>query len=168
MFVHSQQCDLAGLLQNGKWAQNQKWPAKWPAPIFRGAPTRDFGPFGPEDPPPRSARESVPEKQGVLGSVWGSAPGILWGGSAQNVSKKWLKSVQKDTFTSLLEGPQGHFSRHFRAHPGFWRHSLGHFGGGTSGPKGSKTPVRGWRVLNSKWHFPAEMSVDFKFRLKKG
>ena len=33
-----------------------------------------------------------------------------------------------DTFKSLLEGPQGHFSRHFRAHPDFWRHSLGHFG----------------------------------------
>ena len=33
-------CDLAGLLQNGKWAHNQKWPekwpAKWPAAIFRG------------------------------------------------------------------------------------------------------------------------------------
>ena len=28
-------CHLAGLLQNGKRAQNQKCPAKWPAAIFR-------------------------------------------------------------------------------------------------------------------------------------
>ena len=37
-------------------------------------PTRVFGP----EVPPRSARrrESVPEKRGVPGSVWGSAPGI--------------------------------------------------------------------------------------------
>ena len=33
-----QLCVLAGLLQNGKWAQNQNWSAKWPAAIFRGVP----------------------------------------------------------------------------------------------------------------------------------
>ena len=42
---------------------------------------------------------------------------------------------------SLLEGPEGHFPRQFRAHPNFWRHSLGHpqvhFG-----PEGPKTPAR--------------------------
>ena len=102
--------------------------------------------------PPRSARESVPETQGVPGSVWGSAPGILWAPSP-NVSKKWLKSVCLDTFKSLLEGPQGHFSRHFRAHPDFWRHSLEH---SCRGPASSQrerpflTAVEGQWCPNSK------------------
>ena len=45
--------------------------------------------------------------------------------SPKSVPKKSLKRLFLDTFKSLLEGPQGHFSRRFRAHPDFWRHSLG-------------------------------------------
>ena len=56
------------------------------------------------------------------------------------VQKVTYKETLLDTFKSLLEGPQGHFSRHFRAHPDFWRHSLGRSQTwGTSGPTGPKS-----------------------------
>ena len=82
--------------------------------------------------PPRSARESVPEKRGDTRCAWeclseGSRDPLSPGPKCvQKVTQKCLKRHFFDTFQSLLEGPQGHFSRHFRAHPDFWRHSLGH------------------------------------------
>ena len=49
------------------------WPMDWE---LAGPLQESSGPSGPKT--PLSARESVPEKRGVPGSVWGSAPGILW------------------------------------------------------------------------------------------
>ena len=95
--------------------------------------------------PPRSARERVSPKSGVCLEV---SEGVLQGSfeprpkmcpkSDLKVSKKTLL----DTFKSFLEGPQGHFPRHFRTHPDFWRDSLGH-SQGHFGPEGPEDSCRG-------------------------
>ena len=55
-----------------------------------------------------------------------------------------------DTLKSLLQGPQGNFPRNFRAHPAFWRDSLGHSQGHFRYISGPKTPAAGRVFLKAK------------------
>ena len=109
------------------------------------APYRSLRAIRARSPPPKCPRE-CPRKAGCAWECLRECsrdplrPGPK---CVQKVSKKTLFGQ----FYVTLEGPQGHFSRHFRAHPGFWRHSLGH-SQEHFGPEGPEVPpVGGRRVL---------------------
>ena len=103
--------------------------------------------------PPRSARVSL--KSGVCLEV---SEGVLQGSFEP-------RPKMCPIFKSLLEGPQGHFPRHFRAHRIFGD-TLSDTPRGTSGPKGPKTPVGGRRVLNLwYWEFTHVTSRAFWLKM---
>ena len=122
--------------QSQKFACQMQWAVKaHERCVLRKTrpPTRVFGPFGPEVPP------EVPER---VSPKSGMCLGVFEGVLQQKVSKSDLKVSKKTLFGHILGGPQGHFPRYFRAHPEFWRHSLGH-SQGHFGPEGPEDSCRG-------------------------
>ena len=109
------------------------------------------------------SRMSLGVSEGVL-----QGPFEPWPKKCSKVTLKSLKRHFLDTFKSLLnlEGPQGHFPRRFRAHPDFWRHSLGrsqvHFG-----PEAPEDSCRGSRFLNLRClrYSACFLGSSFRFRL---